>query len=97
MKHRRMAGGGHGLPKVSPGLAMPNPSTPCGQATTETALWPFLGWPACRASGLRPFSTPVDAPRHAPLHMGWSSLFMAPAALTLFTNFYKFEVRLLAT
>jgi hypothetical protein len=28
---------GHGLPKVLPGPAMPNPSTPCGQATPETA------------------------------------------------------------
>jgi hypothetical protein len=29
---------------------MPDPSTPCGQATTETALQPFLGWPARRAA-----------------------------------------------
>jgi hypothetical protein len=40
-----MAWGGHGLLKVSPGLAMPDPSTPCGRAIPETALWPFQGWP----------------------------------------------------
>jgi hypothetical protein len=26
---------GHGLPKVSPGPAMPNPSTPCGWTTPK--------------------------------------------------------------
>jgi hypothetical protein len=46
--HRRMARGGHGLPKVSPGLTMPNPYTPCRRATPETALCPFQGWPAHR-------------------------------------------------
>jgi hypothetical protein len=30
-RHGRMARGGHGLPKVSVGLAMPDPSTPCGR------------------------------------------------------------------
>jgi hypothetical protein len=29
----RIASGGHGLPKVSPGPAMPYPSMPCGRAT----------------------------------------------------------------
>jgi hypothetical protein len=43
--HGRMSRGGHGLRKVSPGLAMPYPSTPCGQATPETRK-PFLRWPA---------------------------------------------------
>jgi hypothetical protein len=33
-----MARGGHGLPKVSHGPAMPNPSTPFGRATPEIAL-----------------------------------------------------------
>jgi hypothetical protein len=32
-EHGRMARGGHGLPKVSRGLAMPDPSMPCGRAT----------------------------------------------------------------
>jgi hypothetical protein len=32
-----MARGIHGLPKISPRPAMPNPSKPCGQATTKTA------------------------------------------------------------
>jgi hypothetical protein len=48
--HRRMARGGHGLPKVSPESAMPYPSTPCRQAT-------------CKVGGLRPSSTPLDTPR----------------------------------
>jgi hypothetical protein len=34
---------GDGLPKVSPGLSMPNPSTPCGRATPEMALQLFFG------------------------------------------------------
>jgi hypothetical protein len=33
-----MARGGHELPKVSLGLAMPEPSTRCRRATPETAL-----------------------------------------------------------
>jgi hypothetical protein len=33
-----MVRGGYGLPKVSPGLAMPYPYTPCMQATPETAF-----------------------------------------------------------
>jgi hypothetical protein len=37
-----MARGIHRLPKVSTGPAMPDPSTPCGQAT----LQPFQGWAA---------------------------------------------------
>jgi hypothetical protein len=36
-----MARGGHGLPKVSPGPAMPYPSTPCGWSTTETTSPPW--------------------------------------------------------
>jgi hypothetical protein len=39
--HRRMARGDHRLPQVLPWPAMPDPSTPCGQASPETALWPF--------------------------------------------------------
>jgi hypothetical protein len=31
-RYGRMARGGHGLPKVSPRSAMPNPSKPCGHA-----------------------------------------------------------------
>jgi hypothetical protein len=37
IRHGLMAEGGHGLPKVSPGPAMPDPSKPCGRATPETA------------------------------------------------------------
>jgi hypothetical protein len=40
-RHGRKARGGYGLPKVSLGPTMPNPSTPCGRATPETALQPF--------------------------------------------------------
>jgi hypothetical protein len=38
--HWRMEKGGHGLPKVSPGPAIPDTSMPCRQAIPETALWP---------------------------------------------------------
>jgi hypothetical protein len=62
--HGRMASatGSHGLPKFSPGPAMPYLSTPCGRATSETASLPFQEWPACKAGGLRLSSTPLDAP-----------------------------------
>jgi hypothetical protein len=43
-----MTRGIHGLPKVSPGPSIPDPSTPCG---------PFRGWSAHSAGGLRPSST----------------------------------------
>jgi hypothetical protein len=59
----RKAGGGHGLPKISPKLAMPYTSTPCGRATPETALQSFQVSPTHRAGGLWPSSTPLDTPR----------------------------------
>jgi hypothetical protein len=62
-KHRRMARGGHGLPKVSPRPAMLYSSMPCSQATPETNLWPFQTWRARRVGGQRPSSTPLDNPR----------------------------------
>jgi hypothetical protein len=37
-EHGRMAWGDHGLPKVSFGPTMPYSSTPCGQATPDTAV-----------------------------------------------------------
>jgi hypothetical protein len=40
MELTSMATGFHGLPKVSPELAMPYPSTPCGRATPETFVRP---------------------------------------------------------
>jgi hypothetical protein len=61
-----MAKGGHGLPKFSPGSTMPYCSTPCGQGNPETALWPFQGWPARRAIGLRPSSTHLDTLHRIP-------------------------------
>jgi hypothetical protein len=63
------ARGGHGLPKVSPGLAMPYPSTPCRQATPETALRPFQGWPSCRVGDLRPSFTLLDTSYQPPMAM----------------------------
>jgi hypothetical protein len=66
-----MAKGIHGLPKVSSGPALPNPSTPCGRATPETALRPFRRWPAHRAGGLWLSATPLDTPRRTGLlHIG---------------------------
>jgi hypothetical protein len=65
--HGRMAKGGHGLPKVSPGSALPYPSMPREWATPETAYRPFQGSPARRVGGLRPSSFPLDAPRRTPM------------------------------
>jgi hypothetical protein len=62
----RMARGGHGLSKVSPGHAMPNSSRPCGQATPVTALRPFQGWPTRRAGGFWPSSNLLVTPRRTP-------------------------------
>ena len=64
LSHRRMARGGHVLPKVSPGPALPDPSTPCGRATPKTALQLFLRWPARRAGGLPPSSILLNTQRH---------------------------------
>jgi hypothetical protein len=44
-QYGRVARGGYGLPKVSPGPAMFYPSTPCRRATPERPLWQG-GWPA---------------------------------------------------
>jgi hypothetical protein len=71
--HGRMARGGHGVPKVSPGTAMPYPFTLCGRATPVMALWPFQEWPARRARGLLFFPTPLDAPRCMPIRDALSS------------------------
>jgi hypothetical protein len=51
-----MARGGHGLPKVSLGPAMPYPSTSRGRAT-----------PGAGQGGLWPSSTPLDIQRHTPM------------------------------
>jgi hypothetical protein len=66
-KHGRMARASHGLPKVSPRPSMPNPSTPCGQATLGMALHPFQGWPTHRAGNLQPSSTLLDTPCPTPM------------------------------
>jgi hypothetical protein len=65
--HGRMARGGHGLPKVATGPAMPNSFMTWGRATIETALQPFQGWPAHRESGLQPSSTLFVTPRRTPM------------------------------
>jgi hypothetical protein len=64
----RMARGGHGLPKVSPGSAMPYPSTPAGRATPKTALGPMAVSGVASPQGGRPagvfypFSHPTPTP-----------------------------------
>jgi hypothetical protein len=58
---------GHGLPKVSPGPAMPYPSMACGQAIPEAIIQSFQGWPARRACGLQPSSTLFDTPCRTPM------------------------------
>jgi hypothetical protein len=49
LHYGRMGRGGHGLPKVSLGLAMPYSSTSCGLATPKTALRcdPIAGRSTC--------------------------------------------------
>jgi hypothetical protein len=47
-RQSRIVKGIHGLLKVSPGSALPDPSMPCGRATPKMALQPFKGWLACR-------------------------------------------------
>jgi hypothetical protein len=85
-EHGRIARGGHGFPKVSLGPAMPYPSTLCRQATPETTLQPFQGWPAAIFYPLghpTPYAYAIDSetPRrckaagqkpmvHIKLHMG---------------------------
>jgi hypothetical protein len=62
MGYGRTTRGGHGLPKVSPG--------PARQATRETILLPFQGWPTHKVGGLRPCSTPLDTLRRTPMEVG---------------------------
>jgi hypothetical protein len=50
VNNRGMARGGHGLPKVSLGPAMPDPSMPSG----------ILGVATRRVGSMHPFSTPLD-------------------------------------
>jgi hypothetical protein len=64
-----MAIGGHGLPKVSPGPASPDPSTPCGRATPLIGLRLFQGCPTRRAGGLLPSSTLMNTQRHTPVFL----------------------------
>jgi hypothetical protein len=70
----RMARGGHGLPKVLLGPAMPFLSTPCSRTTLEMVLWPFQGWPTRRVGGLCPSSTPLDTSRRTPLELSANGL-----------------------
>jgi hypothetical protein len=63
--HGHMGRGGHEL-----GLAMHYLSTLCRQTAPEIALRLFQGWPTHRVGGLRPSSTPLDAPRRTP--MDWN-------------------------
>jgi hypothetical protein len=66
-KHWRMARGGHGLPKVSPGPAMLDPITSCGWAIPKMVLRLFQGWHARKAGGLQPSSFLLDTPRRTPM------------------------------
>jgi atrial natriuretic peptide receptor A len=55
LRHGRMARGGHRLPKLLPGPAMPDPSTPCGLECPNLLSTP-CGRAAC--SRLLPLQTP---------------------------------------
>jgi hypothetical protein len=62
--HGHMTRGGHGLPKVSPGPAMPYPSSSYGET-----IWLFQAWSTLRAGGLWPSSTPLDTQRRTPMNI----------------------------
>jgi hypothetical protein len=69
-----MERGGQGHPTVSPGPAIPDPSTPCGQATPKMALQLSQGWLAHGPGGLQPSSTLLDTPCCTPMaEEGWWS------------------------
>jgi hypothetical protein len=55
---------------VSPGTAMPYPSTPCRRATFKTALRPLQGWPTRRGGGLRLSPTSLNTRRYTPMDLG---------------------------
>jgi hypothetical protein len=74
----------HGLPNVLPGLAMPDTFTPCRRATPEMALRPFWQWPACRAGGLQPSSTPLVLGYPTPYGPRWNRLLCKKLSVTLF-------------
>jgi hypothetical protein len=65
--------GGHGLPKVSTGPTMPDPSIPCGQASPETALRPFLV--EVRPQSERPAAVFYPFGHPTPYAYGWRGLF----------------------
>jgi hypothetical protein len=47
-------------------------SKPCGRVNSQTALWPFGGWPACRPSSKRPYNRFWVARLEAnPRFLGW--------------------------
>jgi hypothetical protein len=82
--HRRMAKGGHGLPNVSPGPAMPYLSMPCGQATLKQpygCFWgsPPTGWTLDR---LQLFSNPLNTPHCSPMHHVYLSQMQPPERCT---------------
>jgi hypothetical protein len=62
-----MARGGHGLPKVLLGPAMPYPSTLCGWATPETAFQAFQRRYARTVGSLWPYSIPLDTTFRLPV------------------------------
>jgi hypothetical protein len=79
----------HGRTKVLCGPAKPDPYTLCGRATPQTALRPFGGWPARRACGLRPSSSPLDTPSRTGLAAALAEILPSPKLrlLTWFTSF----------
>jgi hypothetical protein len=64
---RRMGSGGHGFPKFSHGLAMPDLLCHVGRPPLKQL---FQGWPPRSARGLWTSSTPLDTPRHTPMKAG---------------------------
>jgi hypothetical protein len=64
--HGRMAKGGHGLPKLSPGPAMPDHFMPCGRATPNMAVSRVARPQAERPAAI---FTLLEIPRRMPMEI----------------------------
>jgi hypothetical protein len=77
-RHGHMARGGHGLYKVSPGPAMPDPSKPAGNPLLKQPYGHFTGGPqgGQRVADLYPFGHPHHRSMLI-VHLGYSVIGLA--------------------
>jgi hypothetical protein len=66
--HGRMGKSGHGLPKVSPGPAMPYPSVPCVRPPLKQSPGHFRGGSTAGRTACGHLLAPLDTPRRTPLN-----------------------------